>query len=84
MPPALLLMRVGRIRWLIVPLPVFLLWPLLLLGWLGFGLAWAITYGKRRPRYVLAGLTALRGINELRGTKVDVWGHDASLYLRFI
>lgn len=84
MPPALLLVRVGHIRWLILPLPIFLLWPLLLLAWLGLGLAWLVTSREHRPGYLEAGLTTLRGIGELRGTKIDVWGPEAFTYLRFI
>ena len=84
MPPALVLLRIGHIRWLILPLPVFLLWPLLLLAWSVLGLAWLITSHGNRPGYVLAGLTILRGFSDLRGTKIDVWGPEAFFYLRFI
>lgn len=84
MPPALLLLRIGRIRWLIVPLPIFLLWPFLLLAWMVLGLAWLVGPRERRPGFVSAGLTALRGFSELRGTRMDVRRTDASFYLRFI
>lgn len=84
MPPALLLVRVGRIRWLVLPLPFFLLWPLLLLAWLGLGLAWLATSGRPRPRALLAGFTALRAIGELPGTRIDLRGKDRSIYMRFV
>jgi len=84
MPPALLLVRFGRRRWLILPIPFFLLWPLLLLAWLSLGLIWLATSGRPRPRSLLAGMTILRVLGELRGTKIDLWGQDSSLYMRFI
>ena len=37
--PALLMMRIGRKRRVWLPLPVFLIWPFWLLGWL----AWLVT-----------------------------------------
>ena len=84
MPPALLLVRFRHIRRLILPLPVFLLWPLLLLAWLGLGLVWLATTGRPRPRGLLAGLMTLRVLSELRGTEIDFRGHDSSIYMRFI
>jgi hypothetical protein len=84
MPPALLLVRVSRTRWLILPLPLFLLWPLLLLAWLGLGLVWLVTSGRPRPGGLLAGMATLRVLGALRGTKIDVWGKDASIYMQFI
>jgi len=83
MPPALLLVRVGRARRLTLPLPLFLLWPLVLLAWVVLGPAWLVTAG-RRPALLAAGITALRAFNELRGTRVDIRGRDASIYLQFI
>lgn len=83
MPPALLLLAVGRTRRILLPLPFFLLWPLLLLAWVGLGLGWLVTAG-RRPAPLLAGVAALRALNELRGTRVDIRSHDASIYLQFI
>ena len=84
MPPALILVRFGRMRWLILPLPLFLLWPFLLLAWLGLGLAWLATSGRQRPENLLAGLATLHVLSELRGTKIDVRGQDAVIYMRFI
>jgi hypothetical protein len=83
MPPALVLMRVGRARRLTLPLPFFLLWPLVLLAWVGLGLAWLVT-AWRRPAPLVAGITALRAINELRGTRIDIRSRDASVHLQFI
>jgi hypothetical protein len=45
MPPALLLVRIGTGRFL-VPLPLFLGWPLLLIGYLLIGLAWLLSMGR--------------------------------------
>jgi hypothetical protein len=77
-------MRFGRMRWLILPLPLFLFWPLLLVAWLGLGLVWLATSGRSRPDRLLAGLTTLRALSELSGTRIDVRGQDRSIYMRFI
>jgi hypothetical protein len=84
MPPALLLLRFGRRHRLLLPLPLFLLWPLLLLGWLGLGLAWLAMPVHRRPEAVVAGVAALRMLGELRGTRVDFQGRDASMTMQFV
>jgi hypothetical protein len=83
MPPALLLVRFGRRRRLTLPVPLFLLWPLLLLAWLVLGLAWLMTTGRSRPTGLLAGITALRTFGALGGTTVDLRG-DSHLYFRFL
>lgn len=83
MPPALLLLAAGRKHRIVLPLPFFLLWPLVLLAWVGLGLGWLLTAG-RRPAPLLAGVVALRALNELSGTRVDIRRHDASVHLRFI
>lgn len=82
--PALLLVRFGRTRWLTLPLPLFLLWPLLLLTWLGLGLVWLVTSGRPRPRTLMVALTTVRMLGELRGTQIDLSKQDGSIYLRFI
>lgn len=84
MPPALLLVRFGRMRRVLLPLPVFLLWPLLLIAWVGLGLAWLVTSGRRRPAPVAAGMTALRVLGELHGTRIDLRGRDANITMQFI
>jgi len=84
MPPALLLLGIGHMRRLVLPLPLFLLWPLLLLAWLGLGLAWVATIGRPRPAGLVAGRTTLRALGELGGTRVDVRNHRSHVYLRFI
>jgi hypothetical protein len=84
MPPTLVLVRFGRVRRFLLPLPVFLLWPLLLLGWLGLGLAWLATSGWGRPSPVTAGIAVLRLVNELHGTRIDFRGRDATINMRFI
>lgn len=82
MPPILLLFRFGHIRWLYLPLPLFLLWPLMLLAVLILGLAWLVTLG--RSRIVLAGFLILSAMTELRGTSIDLRGQDAAVHVRFI
>jgi hypothetical protein len=84
MPPALVLVRFGRRRRIPIPLPVFLLWPLLVIAWLGLGLAWLVTAGRQRPAPVVAGVTALRVLNELHGTRIDLRGRDANITMQFI
>jgi len=84
MPPALLLLGFGRVRRFVLPLPLILLWPLLLLGWLCLGVGWLATAGRVRPAALLAGAAGLRALHELRGTRIDVRGRDTFIYMRFI
>ena len=84
MPPSLLVLGFGEERRVRLPLPLFLLWPFLLVAWLGLGLAWLVTSGRPRPGGLMAGLTALRVFSELHGTKIDIRGQDASIYMQFI
>jgi len=84
MPPALLLLRFGRRHRFHLPLPLFLLWPLLLLAWLGLGLVWLATSLGSRPGSLVAGMTALRALGELRGTRIDLQGRDAAMTMRFV
>jgi hypothetical protein len=83
MPPAVLLARFGAVRWLVLPLPLFLLWPGLALAAVLLGLLWVLT-GFRRTGPVVAGLYALRLFCDLRGTRIDLHGGDDDLYLRFV
>lgn len=82
MPPALLLVRFGRRRF-VLPLPLFLLWPLILVAWLVLGLVWLVTFGRRSP-FLVAGVMVLRVLGELHGTRIDFQGRDATVYLQFI
>jgi hypothetical protein len=75
--------RFGRRRFPL-PLPLFLLWPLLLLAWLGLGFAWLVTAGRSRPAPLVAGVMALRVLNDLHGTRIDLRGRDADIDLQFI
>jgi hypothetical protein len=86
MPTSLLLMQFGSVRWLVLPLPIFLLWPLMLLIWLVLGLLWLVTpeRSRSRSRNLLAGFAALRLIWGLRGTRVDLRGHANAFSLRFV
>jgi len=72
MPPAILLLGVGRRGWLL-PLPVFLLWPLALLAALVIGVA-RLILPARGPRSAVWrwGWIGLRAFCQLHGTRVDV------------
>lgn len=84
--PALLILKVRKDRNLILPVPLFLLWPLLAIAVLGAGIAYAVVPARvRSGRFFmatrLAGLTLLN----LRELKVDVQSRDGtSIYLWFI
>jgi hypothetical protein len=86
MPPALLLLRFRRPRRFVLPLPVFLLWPLFLVAWLVLGTAWVVTIplGRRRPAFLAAGVMLLQVLGELHGTRIDFRGRDATVYMQFI
>ena len=63
--PSLLIVGVGRRHEFPLPLPLFLLWPFLLLGWL------LIREWRARP--VLAGMFGVLTLAaHLRGLRVDV------------
>ncbi len=79
-PPALLILRIGRF-WL--PLPIFLLWPLVLLGWIIVGALWLLWGLPRRGRLRMT-LNLLAALNALRGLSVDVQGKDENIKLQFI
>ncbi len=85
MPPAILLMGLGRCRWP-VPLPFFLLWPLLLLAALGIGLL-RLIFPAHSPRSSAwrYGWFGLRAVCHLHGTRVDVRSNDGErVYLWFL
>jgi hypothetical protein len=70
--PSLLIVGVGRRHEFPLPLPLFLLWPFLLLGWLAFGLGWLLIR-EWRARPVLAGMFGVLTLAaHLRGLRVDV------------
>ncbi|MBN2170030.1 MAG: hypothetical protein JW819_01760 [Candidatus Krumholzibacteriota bacterium] len=84
--PSLLLVGVGRRRRVILPLPVFLLWPLLALfalaAWILLRLAPAGTVTASAAR---TGLSALAVACQLSGTRIDVRDPDGpQVYLRFL
>jgi len=89
--PTLLLVRIGGRRGVPLPLPLFILWPLLLVAWLCLGLGYlglALSRAfARRPRgESLAGLwLALRLVPHLRGVLVDVQAAAGErVYIRII
>jgi hypothetical protein len=83
MPPSLLILGFGEERRIRLPLPLFLLWPLLILGWLVFGLVWLVTLGKK-PGPIAAMLIALRFCHAMRGLRVDLRSRGENIYLSFI
>lgn len=79
--PAILLFGVGRHRRVWIPLPVFLLWPFWLLGWV----VWLVFKGLRVP-YENSLKMALVMCAQLSGLKFDVEsGTDGGrVYVRMI
>ncbi len=84
MPPALLLLRVGRIRWLVLPLPLFLLWPLYFLTWGALYAMRLLFVHPGRSRTLVVGSTALHLITALPGTSIDFQGSRGAFFLKFI
>ncbi|MCB9513088.1 MAG: hypothetical protein H6694_02100 [Candidatus Latescibacteria bacterium] len=83
MPPSLLVLRFGKDgRWPL-PLPVFLFWPLLALGWFVAGLIWLLA-GAPRAGWPRMGIAALGAIHALRGLNIDVRGHGDPVRLQLI
>jgi hypothetical protein len=85
MPPAILLMRFGWRGWPL-PLPFFLIWPLVLLAAFAVALLRVLLPAagpKSAPwRY---GWIGLRVFCQLHGTKVDIRSNDgARVYLSFV
>ena len=84
-PPALLIVGVGGRRCVFIPVPLFLVWPLYLLAYVVFGVAWLLTPRSARPAGLIAAVTALNVGRHLSGLRVDVRSaRDENIYLRFI
>jgi hypothetical protein len=78
--PTLLLIGAGKHRRIWLPLPMFLLWPFWLLGWLVWLPLWVI-----RLRAEVGIRAALLTLGRLSGTLVDVEARDGTrIYFRFI
>ena len=79
--PALMFIGVGRGRRFWLPLPLFLLWPLWLLGWI----AWLIMKAVRVPQEKML-LMALILCTRLSGIVIDVdsQNDDANVHIRMI
>lgn len=84
--PSLLLVGVGGGRRVILPLPFFLLWPLLALFAIAVGiLRLAAPAGTGAARAARAGLTALAVLWHLPGMRIDVRDPGGEqVYLRFV
>ncbi len=80
MPPSILMLR---IRSLLLPLPLFLLWPLLLIAGLLAGAGWLLMGMPRRGRCHSV-LIALRAFGAMRGLEIDVADGDHNILLKFI
>lgn len=82
--PALLLLRAHGDRGILVPVPLFLLWPLIAVGGLGIGLAYLAT-PKRKRSFLTRARLALSVLLNLHGLKIDVRSRDgARIYVWFI
>jgi len=78
--PTLLLFGIGQRRRFWIPLPLFLLWPFWLLGWLAWLPAWLI-----RAHWEPALRVGLMTIAQLGGLRVDVDAADGTrIHLRFV
>jgi hypothetical protein len=74
MPPSLLILRIGPVP---VPLPVFLLWPIACLAWVGIWVAALVVL--RSPRSIpglRCALATLELLASSRGLRVDVSPHE--------
>ncbi len=85
MPAAILLLRLGRHGWP-MPLPFFLLWPLVVLAAPLVGLLRLVSPGQgRRSAAWRYGWIGLRAFGQLHGIKVDACTRDGQrVYLWFI
>jgi hypothetical protein len=88
--PALVLFGVGRRRRLILPGPLFLLWPLVTAAWIVLGL-WSLVrvvlLGREagRPDPLARCWIALALFGRLSGLVIDVAAHDGHrVYIRFV
>jgi hypothetical protein len=79
--PVLMLIGVGRDRWIWIPLPVFLLWPFWLLGWI----VWLLMKAAGAPQAKMLRMALILGA-QLSGTivEVDSKKDDTTIHLRMI
>ena len=84
--PTLLILKVRECRDLILPVPLFLLWPLLAVAALGVGIAYAVAPPRaRRGSFFMAARLAGLALLNLHGLKVDVTAHNGTgVYIWFI
>lgn len=84
--PALAIIGFGRKRMIPLPVPLFLLWPFILLALAVVGLAGWLT--RRQPAArsgLLVARTALLATFHLSGLRIDVRSRDQdNVYFRFI
>jgi hypothetical protein len=85
MPPALLLLGIGRLRRWPLPLPLCLLWPLLALAYLVLGLAWILAQlAGRRAAGLRAAFSALEAYRHLGGLDLQIDSEGRALAIRII
>ena len=84
MPPAFLLLWPGRSRRFFLPLPLFLLWPVLALAWVLVGVPWVLLPRSWRPRALGAAVLALIMIHQLRGVALDLRGGSAGFHMKLV
>jgi hypothetical protein len=86
MPPAIVLIGIGRQRRIPLPLPAFLLWPFAFLAWYVLTIArLAFSHDLRVSRKLPCVRTILYSYANLSGLRIDVRSHDGSgVYVRMI
>ena len=79
MPPAMMILRVSVGRGILVPLPAFLLWPILALAYLLIGLLGILTLRPpRRAGFLRSMFLALEMYRGLSGLQVRIRRQDGS------
>lgn len=79
MPPALLILGVGDCGRVLIPFPLFLLWPLIGLAWLALTLCQPFVWTSKDAREWLAmGKRALFIFGHLSGLRIDVQSKNGS------
>jgi hypothetical protein len=77
--PAIGLVQIGRKRWVPLPLPLFLLWPLLLVGWLLLeGVRLLVPRGSAAALSLEAARLGFLTLFHLSGLRVDVQSADGA------
>jgi hypothetical protein len=76
-----------RVQWAVIPLPIFLLWPFLALGWIVLGIAFSVLLlvsGSNAAAIGRLWVESWRLICAFSGTRVDVETQDARMKVRIV